>query len=45
MPKLVDEVPPMLNTILGLAPLFFSLGIMSTGVALAVGGLKNAGVM
>ena len=33
------------STILGLTPLFFSLGIMSTGVAIAVGGLKNAGVM
>jgi len=33
------------GTILGLVPLFFSLGIMSAGVALTVGGLRNAGVM
>ncbi len=33
------------STILGLTPLFFSLGIMSAGVALAVGGLRNAGIM
>jgi hypothetical protein len=33
------------GTILGLTPLFFSLGIMSAGVALTVGGLRNAGVM
>jgi len=33
------------NTILGLTPLFFSLGIMSAGVALAIGGLRNAGLM
>ena len=33
------------GTILGLTPLFFSLGIMSAGVALAVGGLRNAGVL
>ena len=32
-------------TILQLSPLFFSLGIMSAGVAIAVGGLRNAGVM
>ncbi len=32
-------------TILGLTPLFFSLGIMSAGVALAIGGLRNAGLM
>jgi len=32
-------------TILGLTPLFFALGIMSAGVALAVGGLRNAGIM
>jgi len=28
-----------------LTPLFFALGIMSAGVALTVGGLRNAGVM
>ena len=33
------------GTILGLTPLFFALGIMSAGVALTVGGLRNAGVM
>ena len=32
-------------TILNLVPLFFSLGIMSAGVAITVGGLKNAGIM
>ena len=33
------------STILGLTPLFFALGIMSVGVALAVGGLRNAGIL
>jgi len=33
------------GTILGLTTLFFSLGIMSAGVALTVGGLRNAGIM
>jgi len=33
------------GTILGLVPLFFALGIMSAGVAITVGGLRNAGVM
>jgi len=33
------------GTILGLTTIFFALGIMSAGVALAVGGLKNAGVV
>ena len=32
-------------TILGLVTLFYALGIMSAGVALCVGGLRNAGVM
>ena len=32
-------------TILNLTPLFFALGIMSAGVALAVGGLRNAGLV
>ena len=32
-------------TIFNLVPLFFSLGIMSAGVAITVGGLRNAGVM
>ena len=33
------------STILSLTPLFFALGIMAAGVALTVGGLRNAGVM
>ena len=33
------------STIIGLVPLFFALGVMSAGVALTVGGLRNAGVM
>ena len=33
------------STILGLVPLFYALGIMSAGVALTVGGLRNAGIM
>ncbi len=33
------------STILGLTPLFYALGVMSAGVALTVGGLRNAGVM
>ena len=33
------------GTILGLTPLFFALGILSAGVALAVGGLRNAGLV
>ncbi|HPE15264.1 MAG TPA: hypothetical protein PLT65_05570 [Bacilli bacterium] len=33
------------STILGLTTIFYSLGIMSAGVALAVGGLRSAGVM
>ena len=33
------------STILGLVPLFYALGIMSAGVALTIGGLRNAGVM
>jgi len=32
-------------TILGLVTLFYALGIMSAGVALCIGGLRNAGVM
>ena len=36
---------PAAGTILGLTPLFFALGIMAAGVALTVGGLRNAGVM
>ena len=33
------------SSILGLTTLFFALGIMSAGVALTVGGLRNAGIM
>lgn len=33
------------STITGLVTLFYALGIMSSGVALAVGALRNAGVM
>ena len=32
-------------TVLNLVPLFFALGIMSAGVAITVGGLRNAGIM
>jgi len=33
------------STILGLTTLFYSLGIMSAGVSLAVGALRNAGLV
>lgn len=33
------------STIVGLTTIFFALGIMSAGVALAVGGLRNAGLV
>lgn len=33
------------STILGLTIIFYALGIMAAGVALAVGGLRNAGVL
>lgn len=33
------------STIVGLVTLFFALGILSAGVAITVGGLRNAGVM
>ena len=53
MPTVADQVVSAQNgnvtgaasTILGLTPLFYALGIMSAGVALTVGGLRNAGVM
>jgi len=32
-------------TILDLTTIFFALGIMSAGVSLAVGGLRNAGLV
>ena len=33
------------STILGLTTIFFALGIMSAGVALSIGGLRNAGLV
>ena len=33
------------STIVGLTTLFFSLGIMSAGISLAIGGLRNAGIV
>jgi hypothetical protein len=33
------------STVLGLTTIFFALGIMAAGVALAVGGLRNAGLV
>ena len=33
------------STIVGLTTIFYALGIMSAGVALAVGGLRNAGLV
>lgn len=33
------------STVLGLTTIFFALGIMSAGVALAVAGLRNAGLV
>ncbi len=33
------------STILGLTTLFFALGIMSAGISLAIGGLRNAGLI
>jgi len=41
----VNNVTGGANTILGLVPLFFALGVMTAGVALTVGGLRSAGVM
>jgi len=32
-------------TITGLITLFFALGVMSSGIAIAVGGLRDAGIM
>lgn len=53
LPTVADQVVVAQNgnvtgaasTIVGLVPLFFALGIMSAGVAITVGGLRNAGVM
>jgi len=36
---------PTASTILGLTTIFFALGIMAAGVSLAVGGLRNAGLV
>ena len=33
------------NTIVGLTTLFFSLGVMSTGLGITVQGLRNAGAL
>lgn len=33
------------DTIIGLTTIFYALGIMSAGVALAVGGLRSAGLV
>jgi hypothetical protein len=33
------------STVVGLVTLFYALGLMSTGVAIAVGGLRQAGIM
>ena len=33
------------STILGLTTIFFALGIMAAGVSLAIGGLRNAGLV
>ena len=32
-------------TLLGLTTIFYAIGIMASGVSLAVGGLRNAGVV
>ncbi len=33
------------STILGIVPLFFALGIMVAGISLAIGGLRNSGLI
>lgn len=33
------------NTVTGLITLFYALGVMTAGVAIAVGGLRDAGLM
>lgn len=53
LPTIADQIVAAQNgnvtgaasTILGLTTLFFSLGIMSAGISLAVGGLRNAGLV
>ncbi len=39
------EVTGAASTIVGLVPLFYALGIMSAGVALAAQGLRAAGML
>ena len=41
----ISSTSPTASTILGLTTIFFSLGIMAAGVSLAVGGLRNAGLV
>jgi len=41
----LSAVSPTASTVLGLTTIFFALGIMSAGVSLAVGGLRNAGLV
>jgi len=53
IPTVADQVVAAQNgnvtgassTILGLTTLFFALGIMAAGISLAVGGLRNAGLV
>jgi hypothetical protein len=33
------------KTVTDLIPLFYAIGVMSAGIAVAVGGLKDAGIM
>jgi len=39
------QVSGAASAILGLTNIFFALGIMSAGVSLAIGGLRNAGLV
>lgn len=41
----ISTISPTSSTILGLTTIFFALGIMAAGVSLAVGGLRNAGLV
>jgi hypothetical protein len=41
----ISTTSPTASTILGLTTIFFALGIMASGVGLAVGGLRNAGLV
>ncbi len=53
MPTIADQVVAAqsgnvtgaASTVLGLTTIFFALGIMAAGVSLAVGGLRNAGLV